>query len=411
MSTSLQDYRAVVGSEVIDELKIAADQVKDRKIQHINSTFVGGGVAELLARMVLLFRELGIETTWDVIKGEKPFFEVTKAFHNALHGGQETITGAMFDTYRETTARNLEEMEIVGDVVVVHDPQPAGLIERRSSDCRWIWRCHIDVSTPDTKVWNFLKPYVDRYDSSVFSIPEFSQQLKIPQFMIAPSIDPLSDKNKELPQETIDRALEGFGLDSDRPILTQISRFDRFKDPIGVIRAYQLVKRRRECQLVLAGGAADDDPEGTEVLQEVQKAADGDNDIHILALPPHSDIEINALVRGSTIVLQKSVKEGFGLTVTEALWKKKPVIAGAVGGIKLQILNGITGFLVHSPEGAANRVIELLGNPELGQTLGMNGYLHVKENFLTTRHIRDYLLMILALEEPGKDLRYLTPDF
>ena len=196
MSTSLQDYRAVVGSEVIDELKIAADQVKDRKIQHINSTFVGGGVAELLARMVLLFRELGIETTWDVIKGEKPFFEVTKAFHNALHGGQETITGAMFDTYRETTARNLEEMEIVGDVVVVHDPQPAGLIERRSSDCRWIWRCHIDVSTPDTKVWNFLKPYVDRYDSSVFSIPEFSQQLNIPQFMIAPSIDPLSDKNK-----------------------------------------------------------------------------------------------------------------------------------------------------------------------------------------------------------------------
>lgn len=408
MTASLADYRAIVGPEIIDELKVAADQIKHRRLQHINSTLVGGGVAELLDRMVPLFRELGVETSWDVIKGEAPFFEVTKAFHNALHGGAETITEAMLDTYRETTAQNLESVAITGDVIVVHDPQPAGLIEQRGDDRRWIWRCHIDVSTPDPRVWEFLKPYVDRYDSSVFSMPEFSQQLQIPQFMITPSIDPLSDKNKELPQETIERTLESYGLDSARPILTQISRFDRLKDPVGVIKAYRLVKRRHDCQLVLAGGAADDDPEGAEVLKEVNEAADGDADIHVVALPPHSDIEINALVRGSTIVLQKSIKEGFGLTVTEALWKKKAVIAGAVGGIKLQILDGITGFLVHSPEGAANRAIELLGDPALRQRLGTNGYLHAKENFLTTRHIRDYLLMILALEEPSKDMRYLV---
>jgi trehalose synthase len=408
VTASLADYRAIVGPEIIDELKVAADQIKHRRLQHINSTLVGGGVAELLDRMVPLFRELGVETSWDVIKGEAPFFEVTKAFHNALHGGAETITEAMLDTYRETTAQNLESVAITGDVIVVHDPQPAGLIEQRGDDRRWIWRCHIDVSTPDPRVWEFLKPYVDRYDSSVFSMPEFSQQLQIPQFMITPSIDPLSDKNKELPQETIERTLESYGLDSARPILTQISRFDRLKDPVGVIKAYRLVKRRHDCQLVLAGGAADDDPEGAEVLKEVNEAADGDADIHVVALPPHSDIEINALVRGSTIVLQKSIKEGFGLTVTEALWKKKAVIAGAVGGIKLQILDGITGFLVHSPEGAANRAIELLGDPALRQRLGTNGYLHAKENFLTTRHIRDYLLMILALEEPSKDMRYLV---
>ena len=408
MSATLKDYRAVVGPEVIDELLVAADQIKHRTLQHINSTAVGGGVAEILDRMIPLLREVGIDTSWDVIKGDAPFFEVTKAFHNALHGSPETITDAMFDVYRETTARNLEELEITGDVVVVHDPQPAGLIQRRNGDRRWIWRCHIDISTPDRRVWDFLEPYVDQYDSSVFSMPEFSQRLRIPQFMIAPSIDPLSDKNKELPQSEIDRTLERYGLDPERPILTQISRFDRLKDPVGVIQAYRLVKRRHDCQLVLAGGAADDDPEGAEVLREVEAAADGDADIHILALPLRSDLEINALVRGSTVVLQKSIKEGFGLTVTEALWKKKPVVGGAVGGIKLQILDGITGFLVHSPEGAANRVIELLGNPSLRQRLGTNGYLHVKQNFLTTRHIRDYLLMILALEDPAKDIRYLV---
>ena len=408
MSATLQDYRDVVGAEVIDELLVVAGLIRHRRLQHINSTLVGGGVAEILTRMVPLLRELGVETSWDVIKGDPAFFQVTKAFHNALHGGRETITNDMLETYRQTTDRNLREVPITGDVVFVHDPQPAGLISRKNGERRWIWRCHIDISTPDERVWNFLRPFVDQYDSSVFSMPEFAQRLQIPQFMVAPSIDPLSDKNKELPAHTVATVLEKYGLDAGRPILTQISRFDRFKDPVGVIRAYRLVKRRYDCQLILAGGGADDDPEGAEVLREVHEVAQSDPDIHVLLLPAHSDLEINALVRGSTIVMQKSIKEGFGLTVTEALWKRKPVIAGAVGGIKLQVLNGITGFLVHSPEGAANRAIELLGNPALRTSLGTNGYLHAKENFLTTRHVRDYLLMILALDQPGKDIAYLA---
>jgi trehalose synthase len=404
MIARLDDYRQVVGNEVIEELLLLADRVKHRQLQHINSTAIGGGVAELLTRLVPLFRSLGIDTTWDVIKGNQAFFEVTKAFHNSLHGKREVITKEMLEAYRETTNMNLNNLNITGDLVVVHDPQPAGLIDRKKeTGGHWIWRCHIDVSTPHPETWNFLKNYVERYDASIFSMPEFAQKLSLPQFMVPPSIDPLSDKNKALPDSEINKVLEKYNLDPNRAIITQISRFDRLKDPLGVIRSYQLVRRRHDCQLVLAGGSASDDPEGAEVLQEVRAAAEVDPDIHILSLPPFSDLEINALVRGSTIVMQKSLKEGFGLTVTEALWKRRPVIAGAVGGIKLQILNGITGFLVHSPEGAANRAIELLNDQQLRESIGANGYQHVKDNFLTTRHVRDYLLLILAMEKSHKD--------
>jgi trehalose synthase len=253
-------------------------------------------------------------------------------------------------------------------------------------------------------VWNFLKPYVEQYDASIFSMPDFSQQLSIPQYMIPPSIDPLADKNKDLPASAIQAVLQKYGVDPARPILTQISRFDRLKDPLGVIAAYRLVKRRYNCQLILAGGGASDDPEGAEVLREVQEQAEEDPDIHVLLLPPFSDLEINALVRGSTIVFQKSIKEGFGLTVSEALWKKKPVIGGAVGGIKLQIINGVTGFLVHSPEGAANRAQQLLADPSLRQAMSENGHEHVRQNFLLTRHVKDYLLAMLALEHPEEDI-------
>ena len=409
MSATLDDYRGIVGPEVVDELLLLANRVRHRRLQHINSTAVGGGVAELLIRLIPLFRELGLDTTWDVIKGDQAFFEVTKAFHNALHGSKETITGEMFDVYRQTTDMNLYDLGRAGDFVVVHDPQPAGLIARKEeTGGHWIWRCHIDVSTPDPAVWSFLKRYVEQYDASVFSMPEFAQKLSIPQFMVTPSIDPLSDKNRELPDETVINTLEKYGLDPERSIITQISRFDRLKDPIGVIHSYRLVKRRYDCQLILAGGGASDDPEGEQVLREVRETAQDDPDIHVFLLPPFSDLEINALVRGSTIVMQKSIKEGFGLTVTEALWKRRPVIGGAVGGIKQQILNGVTGFLVHSPEGAANRAMELLGNTELRQAIGENGHQHVRENFLTTRHVRDYLLMILAMEHREQDLTLLT---
>jgi trehalose synthase len=409
MAITLKDYENIVGSEVIEELHVVAGRVRHRRLQNINSTPVGGGVAEILTRMVPLLRELGVEASWDVIKGDQSYFNVTKAFHNALHGKAEDVTGEMLDIYRANTEMNLHDMNFTGDIIWIHDPQPAGLVSRKKEIGRhWVWRCHIDVSTPDSQVWNFLKPYVEQYDASIFSMPDFAQQLSIPQFMVAPSIDPLSDKNKELEQDFIDGVLEKYQLDPERPIITQISRFDRLKDPLGVIAAYRMVKKRYNCQLVLAGGGATDDPEGELVLREVEKKAAKDPDIHVLLLPPFSDLEINALVRGSTLIMQKSIKEGFGLTVSEALWKKKPVIGGAVGGIKLQIINGVTGFLVHSPEGAAQRAMQLLADRKLREQMGENGYQHVKQNFLLTRHVKDYMLVMLALEHPDEDVVHLS---
>lgn len=399
---TLDEYTAVIGEDVIDELKVLARHVGSRRLQNINSTAVGGGVAEILSRMVPLLRELGVDTTWDVIKGDEAFFAVTKTFHNALHGQRETLSEEMFDVFMENTRRNLDDIELTGDVVLVHDPQPAGLVSGRRGDQRWIWRCHIDVSSPDRWVWGFLRPIVDRYDAAVFSMPDFAQVLSIPQFLVAPSIDPLAPKNRELDDETIAKVLEMYGIDPARPLLTQISRFDRLKDPLGVIAAYRLVKRRHDCQLVLAGGGASDDPEGMMVLQEVNEAAGDDPDIHVILLPPYSDTEINALVRASTIVVQKSLREGFGLTVAEALWKRKPVVAGAVGGIKIQVIDDLTGYLVHSPEGAAHRILQLLRDPELRRGMGDNGYEHVRRNFLLTRHIKDYLLMMLAVDHLGE---------
>lgn len=409
MAATLQDYREIVGPGVIGELRALAERLRGRAMQHINSTAVGGGVAEILTRMIPILRELGIDARWDVIKGDQAFFNVTKAFHNALHGAPEEISVEMLEVFRANTEMNLRETNLSGDVIFIHDPQPAGLILRKPEiGRRWVWRCHIDVSTPQANVWGFLREYVERYDAAIFSMPDFAQQLPIPQFRVAPSIDPLSDKNKPLSREFIDKVLEKYGIDRRRPLLTQISRFDRLKDPLGVVAAYRLVKKRHNCQLVLAGGGATDDPEGEQVLREVQEAAGGDRDIHVLLLPPFSDLEINALVRASTIVLQKSIREGFGLTVTEALWKRKPVIGGAVGGIKLQIINGVTGFLVHSAEGAAHRIGELLRDGRLRERMAENGFQHVRQNFLVTRQVKDYLLTMLALDHPDESVVYLN---
>ena len=405
MNVRLEDYEQVVGAAEIDELRLLARHVGHLSLQNVNATPVGGGVAEILTRLVPLMNQLGVKTTWDVMKGDQAFFNVTKALHNALHGRAEDITAEMLEIYRATMRANLEEFHFTGDVVFIHDPQPAGFIAARDQACRrWMWRCHIDVSRPQPEAWEFLRPYVEKYDATVFSLPSFAQDLPNPQFMIAPSIDPLADKNKDLPPDQIRAVLEKYKIDPERPVLTQISRFDRLKDPLGVIAAYRLVKKRHDCQLVLAGGGANDDPEGAEVLREVREQAAGDPDLHVLFLPPFSDLVINALVRASTVVVQKSIREGFGLTVSEALWKRKPVIGGAVGGIKLQVLDGITGFLVHSPEGAAHRMAQLLADPGLCQALGENGREMVKQNFLITRHVKDYLLAMLALRHPGEDI-------
>ncbi len=365
---------------------------------------MGGGVAEILSRMVPLLRELGIDARWDVIKGGARFFAVTKKLHNALHGRAEELSERDYGIFLETSAENARDVETYGDIVFVHDPQPIALVEKRAGN-RWLWRCHIDVSSPDESAWRFLEPYVARYDAAIFSAPSFSRQLPIRQYLIAPSIDPLSDKNRDLLPEEVNAVFEKYGVPRDKPVVTQISRFDRLKDPIGVIAAYELVKRSTDCRLVLAGGGASDDPEGVEVLNEVRERAAGDPDIHVL-LMPQNDLDVNALQRGSDVIVQKSIREGFGLTVTEALWKGKPVVASNVGGIPLQVTHKYSGLLCHSIEGAAFAVKQLLNAPDYARRLGENGREHVRGNFLLTRHLRDYLLAFLSLSRPG-DVIYL----
>jgi len=402
--TRLDKYIPIVGQSVIDDLRLLAERLQGKVIQHINSTAVGGGVAEILNRMVPLLKELGVETRWDVIKGGEQFFGVTKKFHNALHGKPEEITQRDFDIFMDTSAKNIEETDTCGDIVFIHDPQPIALIEKRR-DNKWLWRCHVDVSNPAPAVWEFLMRFISRYDSAVFSAPSFSQKLPIRQFLIAPSIDPLSDKNKELPQEYIDGILRKYAVPADKPIITQISRFDRLKDPLGVIESYQKVKRYIDCRLILAGGGAADDPEGVQVLAEVQEKARNDKNIHVLLLP-QNDLEINALQRASTIIIQKSLKEGFGLTVSEALWKGKPVVASNVGGIPLQIKHKYSGLLCHSVDGAAFALKQMLNSPEYARKMGENGREHIRNNFLLTRHLRDYMLLFLSLYH-GEDIVYL----
>jgi len=404
---NLKDYEPIVGSETLDELRVIADKTKNLTVQNINSTAVGGGVAEILNRMIPLLQELGVRAKWDVIKGGEKFYKVTKKFHNALHGKEQDITADDFAVFLETGEMNNQALAMDSDVLFVHDPQPITLVnQKKNRKGKWIWRCHIDVSNPDEKVWNFLQPFIEQYDASVFSAPSFSRELPIRQFLISPSIDPLSDKNKELSKSEIDNIMNRFGLDPEKPMVTQISRFDYLKDPVGVIEAFETVQRNIDCQLVLAGGDATDDPEGAEVLAKVREKAADNPDIHILAIPSGSDLEINALQRASTVVMQKSLKEGFGLTVSEALWKGCPVVASSVGGITLQITHKYSGLLCHSVEGAAYAVKQLLQNPDYAKKLGENGKEHVRQNFLLTRHVRDYLLLFLSLFHDG-DLIYL----
>jgi trehalose synthase len=404
---NVKDYEPIVGKSYIEELRMLASRLSGKTILNINSTFVGGGVAEILSRLVPLLNQLGVDVRWQTISGEARFFKVTKKFHNALHGKEEHISDDEFSFFLETTKKNLNQIDFSGDILFIHDPQPAALIAKKNDIGRkWIWRCHIDISHPDSRVWEFLKQFVINYDAGVFSSPNFAQQLPIRQFFAPPSIDPLSDKNKELPPEAVEAVLAKYGLNPDKPIILQVSRFDRLKDPLGVIKAFELVRKNFACQLVLAGGIASDDPESGEVLEEVKERAGGNPDIHILDIPPGSDIDINALQKAATIIMQKSLREGFALTITEALWKAKPVVASAVGGIPLQIRNRLTGLLCRSIEGAAYALRQILANPDYGHWLGRNGREHVRQHFLITREIRDYLLMFLTLEHK-EDVIYL----
>jgi trehalose synthase len=403
LSQILYQYRKVAGEEVVEHLKQLAAPLNGLKLVHINSTKVGGGVAEILHKMVPLMQELGIDASWEIIQGEADFYQCTKGFHNALQGNQLNIPDNLLRIFEKTNSENAEKLRDKlreTDVVVVHDPQPLPLLQnipkRRG---KWVWRCHIDMSRPYRSVWKYLKNYVSQYDASIFSLSSFAQPMPHPVYLIAPSIDPLHDKNVELSQKEINAVYSEFGIDPKCPVILQVSRYDRFKDPLGVIQAYQLAKKFiPNLQLVLAGGGASDDPEGEAVLNEVQMASQDDQDIKILLLPPDAHKTINALQRTASIVMQKSLREGFGLTVSEAMWKNKPVIGGNSGGIRIQVVNYHTGFLVNSPEGAALKIRYLLHNLDKLIEMGKKAHDFVRENFLITRHLREYLTLIYSLK-------------
>lgn len=397
MTNSLEDYRKVTPPGSVDLLYHMSEKVKGKSLLNINSTRSGGGVAEILNRLVPLLNELEIKVGWEIMQGSEGFFKVTKAFHNALQGRDPGISDRMYQLYIEENRENAKRLTFDADMILVHDPQPAALIDYGDRAGKWVWRCHIDISQPARRVWRFLKNYVLKYDAAIFSLPAFAQKLPIPKFLIYPSIDPLSDKNRELSRREVNKILDRLGIPRDKPILLQVSRFDRFKDPVGVIQAYRIVKKHNDCRLILVGGGAADDPEGDVVLQEVREAAGQDPDIHVLLLPPDSNIEVNALQRAATIVLQKSLREGFGLTVAEAMWKGKPVVGGFAGGITVQIMYYHTGYTVSSVEGAAFRVRHLLNNPEIGRKMGNNAKEYIRRNFLITRQLADYLTLMAAL--------------
>lgn len=404
---SLEEYSPIVGEDVIDQIKQLARVLQGAKVVHVNSTREGGGVAEILHWLVPLKQQLGLEASWEVITGDKEFYECTKSFHNGLQGNRVQIPDSLLKVYEETNRQNAEairEKLVSADFVFIHDPQPVPFLkacpERKG---KWVWRCHIDVSHPFRPVWKYLRDYVVGYDASIWSLPDFAQPLPHPTFLIPPSIDPLSEKNMDLPDEEVEAIRKEFNLNPERPVIVQVSRFDRFKDPMGVIQACRFAKSYTPFQLVLAGGGATDDPEGARTYDEVLAATKDDPDIHALLLPPDAHRTINGLQRLADIVMQKSTREGFGLTVTEAMWKGKPVIGGNTGGIRLQVVNHHTGFLVNTPEGASNRIRYLLKHREKIDEMGQKAKQFVLEYFLLTRHLREYLTLMAAITHASED--------
>jgi len=408
MTEMLNQYAPIVGADVIDHLRQLAEPLQGMKVVHVNSTREGGGVAEILHRLIPLKRELGLDASWEIVTGDSQFYQCTKKMHNALQSNRDGISSELLQHYEAVNAENVERLKDLlqeADIVIVHDPQPAPLLKYcQARRGKWIWRCHIDASRPFRPVWKYLQKFIREYDASIYSLSAFAQPMPHPLYIIPPSIDPLSDKNIALDTAEIQGVCTDFGLDPERPIVSQISRFDRFKDPVGVIRACRMAKAfGPPLQLVLAGGTANDDPEGGEVLAEVTAEAQDDPDIHVLMLPPDAHRIINAIQRLSTIVLQKSIKEGFGLTVTEALWKGKPVIGGDAGGIRLQVVNHQTGFLVNTAEGAALRIRYLLNHHDRLQQMGKTARNFVLENYLLTRHLREYLTLMVAIVRNSGD--------
>jgi trehalose synthase len=399
---SLSDYAHICGPELIGEIRDLAEPLQGRRVLHVSATAFGGGVSEILYTLVPLMRDVGLDCEWHVIYGREEFFNVTKMMHNALQGADHELTDAEWEIWLRYAKINAEDMSDGWDACVVHDPQPAAMRTIAPEKARgWIWRCHIDLSTPNPATIDRLLPYIANYPESLFHMAQY-----VPQGMggrvniVPPAIDPLAPKNMALSPEDSAYVLSQFGIDIDRPLMCQVSRFDPWKDPLGVIDAYHVVKQQHpEVQLALVGSMASDDPEGWDFFNATVAHADGDGDIHILNnFNNVGAIEVNAFQSHADVLIQKSTREGFGLTVSEALWKARPFIGGDVGGIPLQIENGVTGFLVDTPEQCALRSVEILDDPELGRSLGRRGKEHVRTHFLTPRLLRDYLRILTDLD-------------
>lgn len=392
MRKRIDQYRQLVGDEVIAEIYHAGRELANKQICHINSTYVGGGVAEMLNSIIPLMNDAGIETEWQLLNGNKEFFSITKQLHNALQGKHDPLLKEQWHFYEKTNEDFSVFHKLNYDCIVIHDPQPLPIIKFYKTKNPWIWRCHIDISNSEPQTWDLLKKYILCYNHAIFSHKSYQKpELPVPQSIIHPSIDPLSPKNIELSESTVDRELNKAGIDPSIPIISQVSRFDPWKDPIGVIDLFEKVIKKQECQLILIGSMASDDPEGQIIYEQIIKHIKDKKNIKILV--DASDLTVNAIQRASKVVLQKSIREGFGLTVTEALWKGTPVIASNVGGIPLQIEDGVSGYLVN-PKNIdlfAKRTISLLRDQDRAIEMGKRGREHIRNNFLVTRHILDYI--------------------
>lgn len=403
---SLGDYAAVVGRDAVVQIRELAEEFKGARVLHVNSTAFGGGVAELLYTLVPLMRDLGIEADWRLMAGHEPFFHVTKAMHNALQGMAVPWTPEMEGTYRQVIEENAEDFPTDYDFVIIHDSQPAGILpelieDRGRPQGKWIWRCHIDLTETFDPVWDFVKPKVDVYDAAIFTLEDYVKPgLEVGRVaIIPPSIDPLSVKCMPMDEYMVSEVMRRYMIDMERPLIVQVSRFDPWKDPMGVIDAYRIVREQiPDVQLALIASMAHDDPEGWEVYTQVEEHRAGDEDIHLLSnIQDVGGLAVNAFQRAADVVVQKSIREGFGLVVSEAMWKRKPVVGGDCGGIRLQILEGQTGFLVDSVEQCADRIIHLLGDAETTRIMGEWAHQHVKQNFLSTRDLLDHLELFAKL--------------
>lgn len=393
----LEQYEPLIGQAAASRIFKKADQVRDAHVIHVNSTFYGGGVTEILTPLTLMMNALGIETGWRQIQGTPAFFSCTKKIHNALQGQSIALTDAEKAIYEQVVFENATRLHLSGcDAVVVHDPQPLPLVGHFERKMPWLWQCHIDLSTPHPAVWNYLRGFIDSYDAVVFSLPEYAKDLDIVQLFFTPAIDPFSAKNSKLSESEIDQCLLRHGIPTNRPLVTQISRFDRWKDPMGVIEAFRKAREHVDCTLVLLGNSATDDPEGDVVLETIKASIDD----HVIVVTVDDPILVNALQRRAHVVLQKSTREGFGLTVTEAMWKGAAVIGGNVGGIRHQITDGEDGFLVDSIDMAAERIVQLLQDPDLRQRLGTQARETVREKFLMSRLLEDWLDLLAGYRRP-----------